>query len=213
MHVYLPEKYRSSFSSWSLPFLKSLSLGSKLRWSFRSCLLESCLVILTSRKDLISSYFFVLHPLSQGLSILPDIFLRKGIMEQALPGVFDCPPTWSCPQVFNSVWGWDYVKEGLTRRCFHAEILEFQSYSRHRNYFYINSKQTHSEEIQVIPMERFSEVMKTFCFAFGENIKWHLVGQEVQTSIWGLQRIDFQNIHFICMNNDLVRIRKHCLPI
>jgi hypothetical protein len=54
------------------------------------------------------------------------------------------------------------VKEGLTKSCFHVEILEFQSYSRHGNYFDIDSKQTRSEEIQVIPMERFSEVMKTF---------------------------------------------------
>jgi hypothetical protein len=61
------------------------------------------------------------------------------------------------------------VKEGLARSCFHAEILEFQSYSRHRNHFDIDSKQTLSKEIQVIPMERFPEVMKTFCFAFGEK--------------------------------------------
>jgi hypothetical protein len=61
------------------------------------------------------------------------------------------------------------VKEGLARSCFHVEFLEFQSYSRHRNHFDIDSKRTHSEEIQVIPMERFSEVMKTFCFAFGEK--------------------------------------------
>jgi hypothetical protein len=63
------------------------------------------------------------------------------------------------------------VKEGLARSCFQAEILEFQSYSRHRNHFDIDSKQTHSEEIQVIPMERFPQVMKTFCFAFGEKHK------------------------------------------
>jgi hypothetical protein len=61
------------------------------------------------------------------------------------------------------------VKEGLARSCFHAEILEFQSYSRHRNHFDIDSKQTLSKEIQVISMERFPEVMKTFCFAFGEK--------------------------------------------
>jgi hypothetical protein len=61
------------------------------------------------------------------------------------------------------------MKKGLIRSCFHAEFLEFQSYSRHRNHFDIDSKQTHSEEIQVIPMERFSEVMKTFCFDFGEK--------------------------------------------
>jgi hypothetical protein len=52
---------------------------------------------------------------------------------------------------------------------FHAEFLEFQSYSRHRNHFDIDSKQTHYEEIQVIPMDRLSEVMKTFCFAFGKK--------------------------------------------
>jgi len=61
------------------------------------------------------------------------------------------------------------VKEGLTWSCFHAEILEFQSYSRHINYFDSNSNQTHSEEIQVIHMERFSEVMKNFYFDFGEK--------------------------------------------
>jgi hypothetical protein len=58
------------------------------------------------------------------------------------------------------------VKEGLVRSCFHAEILEFQSYSRHRNHFDIDLKQTHSEEIQVIPMKRLSEEMKTFLFCF-----------------------------------------------
>jgi hypothetical protein len=51
------------------------------------------------------------------------------------------------------------------------KFLEFQSYSRHINPFDIDSKRTHSEEIQVIPMERLSEVMKMFCFAFGEKYK------------------------------------------
>jgi hypothetical protein len=31
----------------------------------------------------------------------------------------------------------------------------------------------------VIPIEGFSEVMKTFCFDFGEKMKWHLVGKKV----------------------------------
>jgi hypothetical protein len=59
------------------------------------------------------------------------------------------------------------VKEGLvfTRNCFHTEILYFQSFSTHRNHFDIGLKQTRYEEIQVIPMDKFSEVMKTFCFA------------------------------------------------
>jgi hypothetical protein len=66
----------------------------------------------------------------------------------------------------------------------------------------------------VIPMKMFLKVMKTLCFAFGENVKWRLVRRKmVQNSIWRLQRTDFQSIYFICMNNDLVRMRKHCLPI
>jgi len=51
------------------------------------------------------------------------------------------------------------MKEDLvfTRSCFHAGFFfEFQSYSRHRNHFDISLKQTHSEEIQVIPMYKFS---------------------------------------------------------
>jgi hypothetical protein len=63
------------------------------------------------------------------------------------------------------------MKKGLTKSCFHAEFLEFQSYSIHRNHFDLDSKKTRSEENQVIPMERFSEVMKTFCFDFGEKYK------------------------------------------
>jgi hypothetical protein len=62
--------------------------------------------------------------------------------------------------------------------------LEFQSYSRRKNHFDIDSKQTHSEEIQVIPMERFSEVMKTFVLIFGEKYEvtfgW---SQKVEISI------------------------------
>ena len=63
------------------------------------------------------------------------------------------------------------------------KILEFQSYSRHRNYFDIDSKQTHSEEIQVFPMERLSEVMKTFFF-FGF---WLLV-EKIWSDIWFVRK-------------------------
>jgi hypothetical protein len=104
-------------SSWCLSFLKSWSVGSKLRWLLRSCLLESSLVILTSRKDLISSYFFVLHLLSQRLPILPSMFHRKWIMEPALPGVFYCPPAWSCPSTIQFNFGdeamWRKVWKGV----------------------------------------------------------------------------------------------------
>ena len=63
------------------------------------------------------------------------------------------------------------MKEDLTRSCFHAEYLEFQSYSRHINHFDIDAKRTHSEKIQVIPMERLSEVMKLFVLLLVKNIK------------------------------------------
>jgi hypothetical protein len=56
------------------------------------------------------------------------------------------------------------VKEGLTRSCFHAEILEFQSYSRYINHFDIDSKQTRFEEIQGIAIERLSDEKFLFCF-------------------------------------------------
>ena len=61
--------------------------------SFRSCLLESYLVILTSMRGMTSTYFFVHKPLSEGLSASPNIlcFLRRGIMESALCVLVDCP--------------------------------------------------------------------------------------------------------------------------
>jgi len=71
--------------------------------------------------------------------------------------------------VFNSGLGMRLCEGRFDKEFFSCRILEFQSYSRHRNYFDIDSKQTHSEKIQVIPIERLSEVMKTFCFAFGEK--------------------------------------------
>jgi hypothetical protein len=53
----------------------------------------------------------------------------------------------------------------FTMSCFHGEFLEFQSYSKHKNHFDIGLKQTYSEEIQVIPMDMSSYVLKIFvCF-------------------------------------------------
>ena len=96
-------------------FSKKWNVNSKLWWAFHSCLLKSYLVILSSRKGLMPSYIFVLHPLSQGLPVLLDIFLRKGIMEPTLPCVFDCPPAWSCPPSvqFWFTLGWGYVRVSL----------------------------------------------------------------------------------------------------
>jgi hypothetical protein len=45
---------------------------------------------------------------------------------------------------------------------FSCKIFGTSKLFHHKNHFDIDSKQTRFEEIQVIPMERFSEVMKTF---------------------------------------------------
>jgi hypothetical protein len=57
-------------------------------------------------------------------------------------------------------------------------------------------------------------VMKTFCFDFGEKYEvtsWLV--KNVSDLMWGFQRTSVQSIHFICVNNDLVCMKKHCLPI
>jgi len=141
-------------SSWCLSFLKSWSVGSKLRWLFLSCLLESSLVILTSGKGFISSYFFVFHLLSQGLPILPGIFLIKGIMKPTLPGVFDCPPAWSCPQVFNSGLGMRLCEGRFDKELFScrnfgiSKLFQTQKSFWHRfkaNLFWRNSSDSYRE--------------------------------------------------------------------
>ena len=160
MHVYLPEKYRSPFLHGVFLFSKvgvlavdfdgffALAYSSHLLWSWP-------LGRTWYRHTSLSSI-----PLSQGLPILPDSFLRKVIMEPALPEVFYCPPAWSYPQVFNLSLGMRLCEGRFDNELLSCRfVLEFQSYSRHKNHFDIDSKQTHSEEIQVIHMERFSEVM------------------------------------------------------
>ena len=175
-------------------------------------------MILTSRKGLMSSYIFVLHPLYQELPILPDIFLRKGIMEPALPCVFDCPPAWSSPpsvQLGFSL-GWGYVKVSLG---FFVQWNVFM-----QNFW----------NFQVIPITKSiltlvqnKLVLKNSSDSYGQ-VSWSdesfllLVtdevtsgwSQKVEISIWGLLRTELsQSIFFICMNNDLTRTRKHCLLI
>ena len=136
-------------------------------------------------------------------------------MEPTLPNVFYWPLAWSCPQVFKSGLGIRLCEGRCDKEfVFMHKFLEFQSYSRHKNHFDIDSKQTHSEKIQVIPMERLLEGMKTFCFAFWWKIRSDIwLVEMVQDLIGEFQRISLESIHFICMNNNLVHMRKHYLPI
>jgi hypothetical protein len=137
-------------------------------------------------------------PLSQGLPILPDIFSMKGIMEPALLGDFDCPPAWSYPQVFNSGWGWGYMKKGLVfdKELFSCRIFgisklfQTQKSFWHRfkaNSFWRNSSDSYGEVFRCD--ENF-----LFWF-FGEKYEVHEVtsgwSQKVEISIWGLLRTVF----------------------
>jgi hypothetical protein len=116
MHVYLPEKYRSPFLHGVFLFSKvgvltvnfdglfALAYSSHLLWSWP---LERIWYHHTSLSS---------APLSQGLPILPDIFLRKGIMEPTLPCIFLFPLSLIMPSsiqfgfgdeaIWRKVWQW-----------------------------------------------------------------------------------------------------------
>lgn len=143
--------------------------------------------------------------LSQELPILPDIFPRNGKGNHEadstrcfwLPSSLIMPPGMQIRFGDEAMWRKIWL---FTKNCFHDEFLEFQSYSRYRNHFDVCSKQTHSEENQVIPIERFSDVMKTFCFDFwwkiwsdiwlvtkGLNFNLRIIENRLSTKMWRTQ--------------------------
>jgi hypothetical protein len=83
-------------------------------------------------------------------------------MEPALSCVFGLPPNLIMPPSVQ--FGFSLRMRLCEGRCGVLQgvvfmqdfFFEFQSYSRHRNHFDIGLKQTHFEEIQVIPMDKFS---------------------------------------------------------
>jgi hypothetical protein len=92
-----------------------------------------------------SSYFYVLHPLSQGLPNLPDISLEKESWSQPYHVFLIAPQPDHAPQVFNWVYFGLRICESkfgffCTRKCFHAKFLKLPSYSNHKNHFDIGSK-------------------------------------------------------------------------
>ena len=126
-------------------------------------------------------HFFVLRPFYlKGLAILPNSFLERESWSQLYQMVFDCPLAWSCPEVFNSGLGMRLYKGRFDKELFSCRIFGISKLFQAQKSFWHRFKANSSEEIQVIPMERFSEVMKTyFCFDFlVKNIKWHLVGHK-----------------------------------
>ena len=166
-------------------------------------------MILTLRKDLISSYFFILHPLSQGLPTLPGIFLRKGIMEPALPGVFYCPPSLIMPPSVQFRFG----DEAMWRKVWQGVVFM-------QNFW--NSKTIPDTEIILtsiqsnLILKKFKWFLwrgykndENFLFCFWWKTWSHIwLVKMVQDLIWEFQKTSLESIHFICMNNDLVRMRK-----
>jgi hypothetical protein len=172
MHLYLPEKYRSLFLHGVFLFSKvevlvvnfdrffALAYSSHILWFWP-------LGRVWCHHTSLSSNLYL-----KGCQFYPIFFLRKGIVEPALPYGFDhAPPVWSCPLCIQ----FGFVNEAMWRKVWQGVVFvqNFWNFkaNRHKNHFDIDSKQTRYEEIQVIHMERISEVMKNFCFVFGEKHK------------------------------------------
>jgi hypothetical protein len=151
--------------------------------AFRSCLFELYLVILTSRKDLMSSYFFVLRPLSQGLPIFPGIFLKKGIMEPALPCIFLLPPSLIVPSSvqirFRDEAMWRKVWPGVV---FMQKFWNFKAIPDTEIILTLIQSKLILKKFKWFLWKGFQMGWKLFCFAFDENMKntkWHLVGHDL----------------------------------
>jgi hypothetical protein len=148
--------------------------------SFRSCLLESYIVILTFRKYWIPSHFFVLHPFISKVVNFAQWFLRKKIMEPALLGVFGCPPTWSCPQLFKSGLGMR-LYEGLAfdTELFSCRIFKISKLFLKQKSFWHRFK---ADSFWRNSSDSYGEVFRSdenFLFWFlVKNMKWHLVGHK-----------------------------------
>ena len=161
MHVYLPEKYRSPFLHGVFLFSKVWVSDSKLWWLFRSCLLESYLVILTSRR-----VQFQHTSLPTNLQLRPtfSIFLEGELWSQ--PYVF----WWIATQFDHvskcSIWvflGDEAMWKKIwlfTSSCFHEEFLEFLSYSE-KSFWWL-FKTNLFWKIQAILMDKFARLLKIF---------------------------------------------------
>jgi hypothetical protein len=118
-------------------------------------------MILTSRNGLISSYFFVLTFTSKVNSFaLHFVFLERKSWSQPYHVFLGYPPSLIMPPSvqFEFSLGMELYEGrfGLLQGVrFHAGFF-FRISKLHINKFDIGLKQTHSEEIQVIHMDRFS---------------------------------------------------------
>ena len=216
MHVYLPEKSRSPFLHGVFPFSKvevlvvnfddffALAYSSHILWSWPLGKIWCHHTSLSSTLDLKSCQFC-------------PIFLERESWSQPYQIFFIAPQLDHAPKCSIRVWVWGYMKEGLTRSFFFffpmqkfgiPKLFQTQKSFWHRfkaNSFWKNSSDSYGEVIR-------SDENVLFCFWWKIWSDIWLV-EMVQDLIWEFQRTSLESIHFICMNNDLVHMRKHCLPI
>jgi len=82
------------------------------------------------------------------------------------------------PQVFKSCLGMRICERRfgyLQGVVFMQNFWNFKAIPRTEIILTSIQSRTHSDKIQVIPMERFLEMMENFCFAFDENMENHEV--------------------------------------
>jgi len=111
--------------------------------------------------------------ISRVVNFAQHFFLERESWSQPYHEFLIAPQFDHAPKCSIRVWGWGYVKEGLTRSCFHAEILEFQKSFWHwfkANSFWRNSSDFYGEVF------RSDEIF--FVLLLVKNMKWHLVGKK-----------------------------------
>jgi len=213
MHVHIPEKYRSPFLHGVFLFSKvevlvvnfddffALAYSSHILWSWPLGKIWCHHTSLSSTLNLKSCQFC-------------PIFLERESWSQPYQIFFYCSPAWSCPQVFNSGLGMRLCEGRFGQELFSCrnfgipKLFQTQKSFWHRfkaNSFWKNSSDSYGEVIR-------SDENFLVCFWWKIWSDIWLV-EMVQDLIWEFQRTSLESIHFICMNNDLVHMRKHCLPI
>ena len=168
--------------------------------------------------------FLFSAPFISKVANFAQLFLRKGILEPAMPDVFDCPLAWSCPQVFNSGLGMRlyegmFDKELFSCRIFGiSKLFQTQKSFWHRfktNSFWRNSSDSYGEVF------RSDEFLFFFLLLTKMGRKRSDIRLVTKGLNFNLKIIEnrFQSIYFICMNNDFISHEEtlltdpDCLPL
>jgi len=129
---------------------------------------------------------------------------------------FIAPQLDHAPKYLIRVWGWGYMKEDLVfdKICFNAEFFwNFKVIPNTKIILTLIQSKLILKKFKWFLWRGFQMWWKPFVLLLTKMWSDIWLVKKVSDLIWGFQRTSVQSIHFICMNNDLVRMRKHCLPI